>query len=255
MPDIEDRLRGALSRMADEVPRSIHARAELDRRLTRRSRGRRVPVWAAAAAAVAVVAGAVAVPVALSRDQPPSERLGPTTAPPSVTTSPPESTNLGDIPWPYRTPRSHIAWNDEEGAGFREFHVAVNHDDEFCQVLEGRYENPVTREDDCEPLPDWRPGHVVESRPFQDIGLPVPATIRDQLADRLVFLLAPEVARLVVRGADGTELPVWSRWDQQFGVTAIEGDGFVLADFAGPYEGFGYTAYDSAGNVLEEAIT
>jgi hypothetical protein len=254
MPEIEDRLRAALDILADEVPRSIHARAELDRRLAGRGRRRRVPVWAAAAAVV-VVAGAVAVPVLLNRGQPPSDRLGLTKESPSLTTSPPESTNLRDIPWPYRTPRSPIAWNDEEGAAFRELHVAISDDGEFCYVLEGRYENPVTREDECEPLPEWGPGHFVESRSLRDVELAMPATIRDQLADRLVFLVASEVTRLTVRRGDGSVLPLWSRWDQQVGVTAIEGQGFALADFAGPYDGFGYTAYDSAGDVLEEVIT
>lgn len=252
MPEVEDRLRAALSAIADEVPTSIHARAELDRRLAAGRRHRRVPVWAAAAAAV-VVAGAVAVPVALNRDQPPSG-LGSTTAPPEVTTSPPESTDLRDLPWPYRTPRSAIAWHGE-GAAFREFMVAMNHDGEVCYVLEGRYEHPVTLEDRCEPLPDWGPDHFVESRALHDVDLLMPSPVRDQLADRLVFLLAPEVARLVVRRADGSELAVWTMYNEEVGVTEVEGQGFVLADFAGPYEGFGYTAYDGEGNVLEEAIT
>ncbi|OLF04265.1 hypothetical protein BLA60_41590 [Actinophytocola xinjiangensis] len=251
MPDIEDRLRCALHDLADEVPTTPDARAGLTRRLTGRPRS---PVWAAAAAAV-VVAAAVAVPVALSGNSPPTTGIGTGGAAPSVTTSPPESTNLGDIPWPYRTPRSSIGWSGE-GAPFRQFMVAINHDGEVCYVLEGRYENPPTLEDTCEPMPAWGIAHVVESRALGHVDLPMPAAVRAELTDRMVFLLAPEVARLDVRRADGSLLPAWTRYDQLVGVAPVEkGRGFVFADFAGPTEGFGYTAYDSAGNVLEEAIT
>jgi hypothetical protein len=69
------------------------------------------------------------------------------------------------------------------------------------------------------------------------------------LPNLLLFLAAPEVTRLVAREGYGTPVPV-----RELGRTPD----FVLfvADF-GPATnaGFGYTAYDNTGAVVEDAIT
>jgi hypothetical protein len=248
MPEIEDRLCTALMTMADEVPTSVHARAELDRRLAR-GRNRRVPAWAVTAAAVVVVAGAVAVPVVLNRDQPPSG-LGQGAAPPELTTSPPESVNPADLAWPghITTPRILVTHGDRESPDFRELTVSLTDDYELCFRVLGGSETPVGVEPLCEPFPDLGPGHLVETRSLHDLDLPMPTGLRNEATDHLLFLLAPEVSHLVVRGGDGAEVPP---------MMGFEGGvwGFAVSDFDGQYEGFGYTAYDIDGNVIEEAIT
>ena len=68
------------------------------------------------------------------------------------------------------------------------------------------------------------------------------------LADRLVFLTDPRVATLAVRRGNGTAVLV----------TELDRDAHAalyLADFAGTPHGFGYTARDGAGRILENAIT
>ena len=60
--------------------------------------------------------------------------------------------------------------------------------------------------------------------------------------------VAAPLARLEVRGAYGE--PVRLRE-----LDAGDGLRLFLADFDGSTQGFGYTAYDAAGNVLDSAIT
>ena len=62
------------------------------------------------------------------------------------------------------------------------------------------------------------------------------------------FLTDPRVATLQVRRGDGTAVPV----------TELDRDSravLYLADFAGPPDGFAYTATNAEGKVIEEAIT
>jgi hypothetical protein len=56
------------------------------------------------------------------------------------------------------------------------------------------------------------------------------------------------VARLSVRRGDGTPVTVTELDRNDHAVV-------YLADFAGPPDGFGYTATNADGKVLEEAIT
>ena len=75
-----------------------------------------------------------------------------------------------------------------------------------------------------------------------------PADDTGMFAHRLVFLTDPRVATLAVRRGDGTAARV-TELDRDEHAAAF------LADFAGPSDGFGYTAVDADGKVLEQAIT
>ena len=224
MPDLEDRLRTALDELAGEVPASEHPRAELDRRFA--ARRRRPLLVAVAAAAVAIVA--VAVPVALGRDAPPPAE------PPAASPTPSAPAGLFELGEFTDDGRRWQALGHLDG-------------DRFCTMI-----LPVPTEQlgepVCEPVPTWPDGpaaSLVHSR------APLGArTVDDRgnLAQRLVFLTDPRVERLAVRRGDGSPVAVveYGRSEQ----AAV-----FFADFAGPTDGFGYTARDAAGNVLEEAIT
>jgi hypothetical protein len=64
----------------------------------------------------------------------------------------------------------------------------------------------------------------------------------------LLFVTTPDVASLEVR--DGMGAPVQVSQFTHPGQLAV-----YIADFPVSYAGFGYTARDAAGNVVEEAIT
>jgi hypothetical protein len=64
----------------------------------------------------------------------------------------------------------------------------------------------------------------------------------------MLFLADPVVTDLEVRRGDGSGVSVRE-------LDRIDGLALFLADFAGSTQGFGYTAYDGAGNVVESAIT
>ncbi|HEY0637894.1 MAG TPA: hypothetical protein VGD67_09625, partial [Pseudonocardiaceae bacterium] len=97
----------------------------------------------------------------------------------------------------------------------------------------------------CVPIPPFsgRPESLVQTSAV--LGGPVPGG--GPLPHLLLFVTDPRVARLEVRAGDGRPVPVrevarttWTLW---------------LADFGGSSQGFGYTAYGAAGDVLESAIT
>jgi hypothetical protein len=56
------------------------------------------------------------------------------------------------------------------------------------------------------------------------------------------------VTRLVVRAGDGTPVPVKQ-------IARIPEFALFQATFGGTFEGFGYDAKDSAGTIIESAIT
>lgn len=118
--------------------------------------------------------------------------------------------------------------------------------DRYCTMIS--WPGDRTVRPTCEPVPTWpvRPGGMlVQSREVlngdaaDDTGV---------LANRLVFLTDPRVATLTVRRGDGTAVAVTELGRNEH---AAE----FLADFAGSPDGFGYTARDSRGTVVEEAIT
>jgi hypothetical protein len=218
MPDIEERLRTALATLADELEPAEDPRADLTRRLDTR----RLPGRVAALAAAVTTAAAVVIAVAFL----------PSTRPPAPPTAAP--------PQPYGEQLANLGTVVRGGEKLQ-----------ALGYLQGsKYCTTVTRDTDrttrptCEPVPTWR-GMLVQSRevlngdPTDDTGM---------FANRLVFLTDPRVATLEVRRGNGTSVTV-TELDRNEHAVAF------LADFAGPPDGFGYTARNAAGKILEEAIT
>jgi len=226
MSDIEERLRTGLAVLADEVAPSDDPRAELDRRLgARRRAARRAPVVVAVAAAAAVVA--VFVPIVASQDSPPEGVRAPTTSTMRAGT---ELPSLGTLVRGGETMRA-VGFLD---AG------------QYCTALEHADAKTVTLT--CEPVPTWPKGpgeSIVQSREVLNGD---PADDTGMLAYRLVFLTDPAVATLNVRRGDGTAVRVTELDRNEYAA-------LYLGEFAGPPDGFGYTARAADGRVLEEAIS
>ncbi|MFI7677117.1 hypothetical protein [Actinophytocola sp. NPDC049390] len=227
MNDLEDRLRTGLGELADTVPPSPHARADLDRRLAGGPR-RRVPLIAAAAA---VVVAAVAVPVAVSGGGPGSAPVatGPTTAEPGSSTGylvgPVELGRFGD--------HSAVLYVREKGRG-----------EEMCIAEQGPEGPPVPRM--CEQVPPTWPAPMGFVLDYSVLGGDVPDS--GPLPHLMLFVVAPQVHELEVRAALGEPVPLDL-------VAEVRGARFLLADFGGSKQGFGYTAKDANGTVLVTAIS
>lgn len=235
MNDIEDRLRTSLGDLADGVPPSPHARADLDRRLTRH-RAKRSTLAIAAAAAV-VVAG-VAIPVAINRGGGESGQRAATAA--TSTTFPPAtgSKPLGDN-------KVIIARYTEYGIEKSSWLVPKG--DRFCLVELVPPGQSDSRPNECNAVPTWsqqEPMTLVHS--FSVFGPGLPAS--SPLSNRLLFVTAPNVETLEVTAGAGDQADV-SLLARRPEAT------YFMAVFPGTYAGFGYTAKDAAGNVLETAIT
>jgi hypothetical protein len=240
MNDLEDRLRTTLGQLAGTVPPSPRPRADLERRLVRR--GRR-PMLIAVAAAVAVAV--LVVSVALSENGDPAPRR--------VATPPPEVFTGGRTT--YTLPNGDLAGPIELGR-FENYGdslvamlsvVAMNDGEHWNIRVYGPVDNPFSTGASYI-VPTWPtkvpPGRVVETYPVLGEG----GVDSGPLPQLKLFVTSPQVTTLVVRRADGQPVIVKQ-------VVTTPGATFYLADFAGPTEGFGYTAKDAAGNVLEEAIT
>jgi hypothetical protein len=228
MNDIEDRLRTTLHELADTVPPSPQARADLDHRLTRR--GRR-PLLVAAAAAVVVAA--VAVPVVLNQGG------GQVATPPVMTSTPPptsEPGNLVKLGIVVGAEADKTAWLkvNADGTGWCFVETSPGAAPEFLE---------------CEATPDWATAQPPNSRVLTRAVLEDDhAPYSGPFPNMLLFITAPEVATLEVREAYGQ--PV--RLNR---VPGLAGGTMYLATFPETHAGFGYTAWDAAGNVLENAIT
>jgi hypothetical protein len=226
MSDIEERLRTGLAVLADEVAPTDEPRAELDRRLgARRRAARRAPVIVATAAAAAVVA--VFTPIVASQD-PPSAGAPAGSKP--TTSAVAELPLLGTLVRGGETVRA-VGYLDA---------------DQYCTALAQPGDKNVTLS--CEPVPTWPEGpnksfvqsrEVLNSNAADDTGM---------LAHRLVFLTDPQVATLAVRRGDGTAVRVTELDRNEYAA-------LYLGDFAGPPDGFGYTARAADGRVVEEAIS
>ncbi len=229
MNDLEDRLRTSLGALADTVPESPHARADLDQRLAGGPR-RRVLLMAAAAA---VVVAAAAVPVAMSGG-------GPGTAP--VATEP-ASTEAASSP-------DYLAGPVELGrfGPYRAvlYVLAKGSGEDMCVAEEGP-ERPQGLDLRCEQVPSSWPakpmGWVLER---SVLGGNTPDS--GPLPHLMLFVVAPQVHELEVRAGGGDPVPLEL-------VAQTRGAKFYLADFGGSKQGFGYTAKDVNGTVLVNAIT
>ena len=249
MTDLENRLRDALRDLAEAVPESPRARADLDRRLAQRRRGRRrVTVFATAAAVLVLVA--LVVPTVVRSDQP-GQGLRNTdpawsTPRPSTNDTPELTQESGHS---YAGPielgtfmedgvsRTALMVVDKAGDGER-MCIHVNPDDDTpvpgagCVAVPGTW--PASPDG-----PDFVMTRTVLGGAGPDTG-PLP--------NLLLFITAPRVATLEVRRGDGRTVPST--------LLAESPDArFYLSDFAGPTAGFGYTAKDATGKVLETAIT
>jgi hypothetical protein len=256
MTDVERRLRAGLTGLADELAPSPDAWAEQQHRQQRAARHRRGgrphrrPLVALAAAAVVLAVGVV--PAAITRPAPspggPSERSGITYDPSpegpylSVTDGP---VRLGEFTEAGRRwAASVFVERHPEGTGWA-YRLCV------VGVAPGR---PVTDPDryptssaGCVPVPDWpagRPGELVRTRPV--LGGSTPAS--GPLPGLLLFLTSPEVAKLEARSAFGAPVPV-----RELGRNSALA--LFLGEFGASYQGFGYVARDSAGRVVEQAIS
>lgn len=243
MNDLEDRLRTGLHDLADTVPASPHARADLDRRLTRR--GWRVPVLVATAAAAVVAA--VAVPVLLSRG---GEPTSPAATSASVTPSPSAPTGLEGMSFQDIAPRVLGRITEDGVEKDVELFIASNgYGGEGYCVGKVRPAGFEPEDLECERVPVWpvgpAPGMLVLQRELY--GEDDPTRDTGPLPDLMLFVTAPQVTKLDVGRHDGAPVPVSL-------VARMQGATLFLADFDGPKGGLRYTARDAAGNVVESAI-
>jgi hypothetical protein len=241
MNDLDDRLRSTLHELAGTVPATPHARVDLARRLVRRNRR---PMLVAAAAVV--VAATVVVSVALNQSGDPAPgRL--TTTPltespiPSATTT----TKLpnGDLAGPVEVGRFETA--DITYVAMLSV-IAMNNGEHWSIEAYGPPGQAWTF-GSADIVPTWPaevPGRFVMTHSVLGEG----GVDTGPLSNLMLFVTSPAITTLEVRRGDDQPATV-----RQVAKTA--GATFYLADFAGPTAGFGYTAKDAAGNVLESAIT
>jgi hypothetical protein len=250
MNDLEQRLRSALSELADEVPPSRNAHAEHLRRVTVRRRRR--PLLAAAAAAV--VFGIAVMPAAIKTPAPQQPAAPSNTNRPSVSYDPmPDGPFMTVTEGPVVLGKFSENGKEWQALVFLERHPSgTGWANRVCVVgvAPGAAPNDPNRHPNstgCEPMHQWpvgQPPHKVETRSVlggNRIG-------GGPFSSLLLFITAPEVSRLDAREAYGLSVGV-----RELGRT----DEFVLflADFGTSYEGFGYTAWNAQGEVVESAIT
>lgn len=274
MTDLEQRVRAGLSELADGLPPSEGGWAEHQRRLARHRRTRwRAPALVAAAAVVLVSAVAVTTPALLGRPGdgtgqpagtpgPSSQATPPATprdspqAPSSPVVTPPQ-----DSPPPSRPALSDGALTPRPLAKFTEggdeweataFTMRQGDGTELVcvvgvpagQPLDGPTQHPYSR---CTtPFLEWTPGHVRQVETLTVLGGPTLES--GPLVGLMVFVTRPAVDRLEVRAGQGSPVSV-----HELGRNGNLS--LYVADFHGSTQGFGYTAWDAAGNVVESAIT
>jgi hypothetical protein len=261
MTRLEDRLRAALDELAATVPPSANAVAEHNRRVAATESRRRRPMLAAAAAAV-VIAGVVA-PSALShggRESTVDDGMNAVAPPHTATVSTPTGGAPG-LDEPYQAQveeEKELANFTEAGKNWTAFAfvertaTSSGWGYRLCvlAVPTGEPVNSPVRHPNstgCTPAHDWpagQPPSKVETRSV--LGANRPAS--GPLPGLLLFVTAPEVARLAVRAGDGR--PVAVRQLMRIPELVV-----FLADFGTSYEGFGYDARDAAGNIVESGIT
>jgi hypothetical protein len=238
MPEFEDRLRSGLAALTVHAPRPTHPRAELDRRLTARyGTPRRMPILAAAAAAVTIAA--IAIPIALNQDSP-DGGLPPAASQEQRTAAVPSRADVSAY-----IERPQLITSAGQGADQVHLGMGLDRDGRLCFLALDADEHPIS-DAVCEPTPTWGAGHMVASRSLSDVtaALTIPSALEHEVADQMVFITAPEVTRLDITKDNGTPVnPTGGWWPQLY---------WSLADFDGPADGFGYAAYDTDDNLLEQ---
>lgn len=244
MTDLEQRLRCTLHELADTVPPSENAKADFERRRTA-SRGIRRPALVAAAA-IAVLAGAgVAIPLALQPDD----------HPPAAEKKTDGLVWSQDYDWLEADGGPYVIADFTRNGAVVDVVVWVR-DGELC-TAEGHHVGVGGSTDrtpaalvgtSCDTVPTWPTGPrhntYVVSRAVLSTGTPDSGPV----PGLMLFMTAPEVEVLEVRRGDGSYVQS-RRFDTLGGVSLF------VADFKSSTQGFGYTARDYAGTVLESAIT
>lgn len=253
MTELEERLRNSLREAAGTVPRNPHARADFERRLAERRTARfRTALLATAAAAVVMVG--IAIPVVMNQDDDPAqEHAMRTPAPTSSNTS--ESTSAGTGGPPVSKHGYLFAGPVELGSFVEEgvertavLTVEQNGDGErMCLVVHPNTGSSAPGTG-CEPVPTWPTGPGGTGYVATHAVLGGETLESGPLPDLMLFMAAQAVTTLEVH--NGVSSPVGVNL-----VAVSPGARFYLADFNGSTQGFGYTAKDNAGNVIETAIS
>jgi hypothetical protein len=226
MNDLENRVWRGLRDLADSVPHTPDARARLEGRLTARRSRRPLAI----AAAAAVVVAAVAVPIVLVK--PDAHRPATT-----QTTSP-----------SYTPPPGWLKLADYADNGVaKQAGLTVDPDGNGYCLNSSAGAQPTTYA--CYEVPVWgeamNPARYVVA--VGVLGTAGPMRNTGPLQDVLLFVTAPEVAKLEVEGAYGDPADVRE-------VARTTKAVYWVADFDGPTQGKSYTVSDANGHVLESAI-
>ena len=243
MNDIEDRLRTSLGELADTVPASPHARADLARRLTRRPDRR---PWLVAAAAAVVIAAAV-VPVVVNQGR---DRVSGDGVPaPTTTTRAPAGTTTSKLPNGDLTGWIELASFEHDGADMTAVLAvtAMTDGEHWCVDVDYPPGYPPTLGGYCDIVPTW-PAHEPPGSLVLTHGVLIEeAPGSGPLPNLMLLITSPKVTTVEVGDAMGAPVPVRQ-------VAKTPGATFYLADFPETYVGFRYTAKDANGTVLESAI-
>jgi len=232
MNDLEDRLRATLRKAADVVPPSQHARADLERRLSRRRPSRGLVL--AVAVAAAVIAG-VAVPVALNQDSgSPGGRAATMSA------------MGGGLPGPVvlgEYTKDGVRWSEvltvelEEDNGKEKELVCIR------SIAPGQ---PNSGSGGCQEVPSsWPDGPYNGALSGQRGWVSSGRSSSLDLPNLWVTIAAPQVATLEFRLTDGTPVPA------RMVAETSDVKAFVAETEGGVIKQRGYTAKDAAGNLLE----
>ncbi|OLF11355.1 hypothetical protein [Actinophytocola xanthii] len=238
MPELEDRLRAALTTMAEDVPESRDPRGDLDRRLAASRRSRhRLPTLAAAAAATVALAGVVA-PVALDRGDPVRAGQAPSTST--------ESREDWRAEWPgFATPPLPLPLGREPESGLR-LGLAYLENAEVGWLLYELGEPGPHPPQWREPMAglDLERAVLAPRSPLEmATQLEAPPDLLAELEGLVVVFARDDVASMTARRGAGTPARIPSMLD------GLSGKHFLF-DLDGPVDGAVFTAHDARGDVL-----
>jgi hypothetical protein len=255
MDELEQRLRSALTELADEVPASKNAWAEHERRLARRAKRARLrPALMAVAAAAAVAL--IAVPVLLLNSRGNDKELDVATRPPDPSTS--DSPRVTSLPKAASQPTYQPGpgesvlmqpvplMGEQDGRESRTiygFAVTKNNQAMLCIGQGPLHSGPSynqaedVQQRNCMGIPQARPGKVVA------LKYNVPSANN---GGAYLFVSTNETARILVRRTEGN-LVVASK----IGDTPAFSVFFTVLGSNKPI--VAYTAKDSANQTLEDS--
>lgn len=235
MMDLEDRLRGTFTGMADEVPASANPRADLERRLaTRRSDRWRMPALAAAAA---VVVAAVVTPMVVFQGD---DGVGAADQTTSAGQTEPGVTDGLDPP-PGAMPLGNFTKNGKDWQA-----VAYHEENKVC-VLAMATDGSESGQPGCTEIGPWpHPPAIGHTQTISVLSEGLPDS--GPLPNLLLFVTSPQVVELTVRNGPGEPVAL-----EKLGVS--DTGTLWLADFEGSTQGYGWDAKDAAGNYIDGGIT